>query len=221
MNEKEILKDTDRIAINKKTTMIIIGLIVIGVITGLIVNSYFITEANQDISEWNKGIDKWYERWENRSWGNYSWENNSWGNYTWGNETGNTNKTMYNDSNWSSFYQYLSPITYIDVIIPSVTVILLCISSYFLLALIVTYIKIYRNTQSKYVLGLLFVLIPLLTVAVFFIRVVKSLFFSSALEYSMVSVFLGFGIEGIGGMLSIISIFMIIGLGILLYLSNE
>ena len=226
MNKEKILNG-ESASFNIKPIYLIVGLIILGIIVGLFVSNYFIIDANESINDWNKNIDEWRGKWENYSWGNHSWGNFSWGNSSNFNKTSNTSNTSnttiqdHNQSNWTGFYEYLTPLTINDVILPIITTILLCISSFFLIALIVTYTKIYLNTKSKYILGLMFVLIPLLVVSIFLIRVVKSLFFSSALEYSMISTFLGFGISGLGGMLRIISVFMIIGLSILLYLSNQ
>lgn len=225
MNEKEIPTEGKHFQINKKPVYIMAILIAIGIITGLIVSNYFLVDANQSIEEWNEGIDSWNEKW-----GNYSWDNHSWGNYSWDNYSSNNtsdgnftqidNVTSNDNTSWADFYQHLTPLTYSDVILQIITVILLCISSYFLLAVNITYIKIYKSTKSKYIIGLFFVFTPLLIVSCFFIRVVKSLFFSSALEFNIISPILGFGISGLGGMLSILSVFMILGSGILIYLSN-
>lgn len=215
MNEKEKPTEEKRFQINKKPVYIMAILIAIGIITGLIVSNYFLVNANQSIEEWNEGIDSWNEKWGNYSWGNYSNDNVSDGNFTH-----SDNVTSNDNTSWADFYQHLTPLTYSDVFLQIITVILLCISSYFLLAVNITYIKIYKSTKSKYIIGLFFVFTPLLIVSCFFIRVVKSLFFSSALEFNLISPILGFGITGLGGMLSILSVFMIIGSGILIYLSN-
>ena len=229
MNNKGIIDSKNQNIINNssnKSFYIIAILIVLGVITGIILSSCFLNDANQSIAEWNKGIDEWNKKWENNSWGNNSRDNASWGNHSWENTSwdnaeNDTSTDQKNNTNWSGFYQYLTPLTFKDVLLPIVSVILLSISSFFLLGLNITYGKIYKDTKSKYILGLLFVLIPLLMVSIFLIRVTKSLFFSSALKFSIIEGLLGFGITGLGGMLSLISVFMIIGLGILIYLSNQ
>lgn len=214
--------------LNKKPLKIMGILIIIGIITGILASNYFIIDANQKIQKWNEGIKEWREKWQNFSWINHSlnnnsinYNNNSGGNYSNWNNTGNLSSTHQNNSNHTGYFQYLDQLSYNDVILPIMTVILLSISSYYLLALIVTYAKIYKSSKSKYILGLMFVLVPLLIVTTFFIRISKSLFFSSSLEYSLINTFFGFGVGGIGSMLSILSVFMIIGFGILLYLSNE
>lgn len=216
MNEKKKIYDERKLIIDKKIIMVLTALFVLGIFTGGIVGNYFFIDANQKIDEWNQGIDAWYD-----AWGNYSWENYTDGNYSNNNMSENYDDFYGNDANWSGFYEYLTPLTYNDVILPIISVILLCISSYLLLGLNITYARIFLNTKSKYVLGLVFVLFPLLVVFLFFLRISKSLFVSSAFKYSMIDSFLGFGVNGIGSMLSILSVFMIIGLSILFYLSNQ
>ena len=187
MNNKGIIDSKNQNIINNssnKSFYIIAILIVLGVITGIILSSCFLNDANQSIAEWNKGIDEWNKKWENNSWGNNSRDNASWGNHSWENTSwdnaeNDTSTDQKNNTNWSGFYQYLTPLTFKDVLLPIVSVILLSISSFFLLGLNITYGKIYKDTKSKYILGLLFVLIPLLMVSIFLIRVTKSLFFSS------------------------------------------
>jgi hypothetical protein len=47
------------------------------------------------------------------------------------------------------------------------------------------------------------------------------LYFSSAFKHDFISNALGFGIGGLGSIISILSIFEIIGLTIMFYLANE
>ena len=148
-------------------------------------------------------------------------ENNSW----W--DTNNTENSS-NDSLWGNnsfeygdYDPYLIPLTYNDVILPSIACILLCIVSYILAALNLIYIKIYLETKSKYIQGLLFVLIPLLIFSAFLIRVTKSLYFSSALKYSFIKFYFGFDIAGLGAIIILLTLFEIIGLAKLLQLSME
>ncbi len=223
MNKKLMMDDQKHGGFNKKSIMVIVVLVVIGIIIGMLTSTYFLNDANWEIKKWNKNIEEWGDKWQNFSWNNHTWDNS---NYSNGNDsdwykTGNFSSSNHNNSSWMGFYQPLTPLNYHDVILPSITTILLCISSLILLALIATYIKIFKDTKSKYILGLLLVLTPLLIVSVFFIRIAKSLFFSSALEYSFINYYFGFGINGIGGMMSILSIFMILGFTLLFYLSNE
>ena len=203
---------------NKKSITIILVLIVIGSIIGMLTSTYFLNDANQDIAEWNRSIDEWTEKWQNFSWDNHSWENH---NHSDSNDTDDVSSSTQYNSSWSGFYQKLTPLNFNDVLLPVTTTILLCITSLILLGLIVTYLKIFKDTKSKYILGLLLVLTPLLIVSTFLIRIVKSLYFSSALEFSLINTFFGFGINGIGGMISILSVFMIVGVSVLFYLSNE
>ena len=108
-----------------------------------------------------------------------------------------------------------------DIILPSIGVIIVCISAYFLLGLIIVYIKIFLKTNSKYIIGLLFFLIPLFIQSILSVNTLRSLFVSSAIPYMHIRESIGFGIGGLGGIIVMVSIFEIIGLSILLYLSTE
>lgn len=112
-------------------------------------------------------------------------------------------------------------LTFSDIILPSIGVIVVCISTYLLAGLIAIYIKIYLKTNSKYIVGLLFFLTPLFIQSIFSVNTLRSLFVSSAIPYMHIRKSIGFGIGGLGSILVIISIFEIIGLSILLYLSSE
>jgi len=90
-----------------------------------------------------------------------------------------------------------------------------------LIGLIVIYIKIFFTTNSKYIVGLLLFLIPLFIQSIFSINTLRSLFVSSAIPYFNIRESIGFGFGGLGGILIMVSIFEIIGLSILLYLSTE
>lgn len=113
------------------------------------------------------------------------------------------------------------PLTFSDIIIPSIGVIIVCISTYLLAGLIIVYIKIFMKTNSKYIAGLLFFLTPLFIQSIFSVNTLRSLFISSAIPFPHIRESIGFGIGGLGGILVILSIFEIIGLSILLYLSTE
>lgn len=113
------------------------------------------------------------------------------------------------------------PLTISDIILPSLGVIIVCISAYFLLGLIIVYLKIFLKTNSKYIVGLLFFLIPLFIYSILSINTLRSLFISSAIPYMHIRESIGFGFGGLGGILVMVSIFEIMGLGILLYLSTE
>jgi hypothetical protein len=108
-----------------------------------------------------------------------------------------------------------------DVILPTIGVIIVCISTYLLLGLILVYIKIFLTTSSKYIVGLLFFLIPLFIQSIFSVNTLRSLFISSAIPYFHIRESIGFGFGGLGGILMMVAIFEIIGLSILLYLSSE
>lgn len=113
------------------------------------------------------------------------------------------------------------PLTTSDIILPTLGVIIVCISTFLLLGLIIVYVKIFLNTSSKYIVGLLFFLTPLFIQSIFSINTLRSLFVSSAIPYFHIRESIGFGFGGLGGILIMVSIFEIIGLSILLYLSSE
>ena len=113
------------------------------------------------------------------------------------------------------------PLSTTDIILPSIGVIIVCVSTYLLLGLIIVYIKIFFTSSSKYIVGLLFFLVPLFIQSIFSINTLRSLFVSSAIPYFNIRESIGFGFGGLGGILILVSIFEIIGLSILLYLSSE
>ena len=113
------------------------------------------------------------------------------------------------------------PLSIEDIILPSIGVIIVCITAYFLIGLIIVYMKIFLRTNSKYVVGLLFFLIPLFIQSILSINTLRSLFVSPAIPYMNIRESIGFGLGGLGGILVMISVFEIIGLSILLYLSTE
>jgi len=113
------------------------------------------------------------------------------------------------------------PLTISDIIVPSIGVIIVCISTFLLLGLIIVYFKIFLTTSSKYIVGLLFFLIPLFIQSIFSVNTLRTLFISSAIPYLNIKESIGFGFGGLGGILIMVSIFEIIGLSILLYLSSE
>jgi hypothetical protein len=108
-----------------------------------------------------------------------------------------------------------------EIILPTFGVIIVCISTFLLIGAIAIYIKIALKTKSKYILGLLFFLIPLFIQSIFSVTALRSLFVSSAIPFSHIRESIGFGTGGFGGILVILSVFEIIGLSILLYLSSE
>jgi len=123
--------------------------------------------------------------------------------------------------NFHDFPLESEPLTTADVIIPTLGVIIVCISAFLLIGLIAVYFKIFLKSTSKYVAGLLFFLLPLFIHSIFSINALRSLFVSSAIPYNQIRESVGFGFGGLGGTLAILSVFEIIGLTILLYLSTE
>lgn len=118
------------------------------------------------------------------------------------------------------FYN-LQPLATSDIIIPTLGVIIVCISTFLLVGLIVVYLKVFMKSNSKYIVGLLFFLFPLFIQSIISINTLRSLFTSSSIPFHTIRESVGFGIGGLGGMLVILSIFEIFGLSILLYLSTE
>jgi hypothetical protein len=112
-------------------------------------------------------------------------------------------------------------LTISDIILPSIGVTIVCICAYFLLGLIIVYMKIFLKTNSKYIVGLLFFLIPLFIQSILSVNTLRSLFVSPAIPYMHIRESIGFGLGGLGGIIVMISVFEIIGLSILLYLSTE
>ena len=115
----------------------------------------------------------------------------------------------------------IEPLSFSDIILPALGVIVVSISTFLLVGLIIVYLKIFLSSNSRYIVGLLFFLFPLLIQSVFFLNALRSLFVSSRIPFFSVRESIGFSIGGLGGMLVILSIFEIVGLTILLYLSNE
>ena len=115
----------------------------------------------------------------------------------------------------------VDPLTSSEIILPALGVTVICISMFMLIGLIAVYIKIFVKTGSKYIAGLLFFLAPLFIQSIFSINTLRSLFVSAAIPFPNIRESLGFGVGGFGGILVILSIFEIIGLSILLYLSTE
>lgn len=123
--------------------------------------------------------------------------------------------------NYQDFIFEVEQLSLSDIIIPTLGVIIVCISAFLLIGLIAVYIKIFLISNSKYIAGLLFFLFPLWVQSFFLINTLRSLFVSSAIPFQHIRESIGFGIGGLGGILVILSLFEIIGLSILLYLSIE
>ena len=113
------------------------------------------------------------------------------------------------------------PLTFSDIIIPTVGVVIVSVSTFLLIGLVAIYVKIFFKSKSKYVGGLLFFLSPLLIQSLFSLNALRSLFVSARIPFHSIRESVGFSWGGLGGMLVILSIFEIIGLTILLYLSSE
>jgi len=115
----------------------------------------------------------------------------------------------------------VDPLTSSEIFLPALGVTVVCISMFLLIGLIAVYIKVFVKTGSKYIAGLLFFLAPLFIQSIFSINTLRSLFVSAAIPFQNIRESIGFGVGGFGGILVILSIFEIIGLSILLYLSTE
>lgn len=121
------------------------------------------------------------------------------------------------------FGDYLGPLKASEIILPSLGIIIFCISIFLLIGLIIVYIKIFLKTNSKYITGLLFFLAPLFIQSILLVNTLRSLFISPAIpeDFGPLQETIGFGFGGLGGIIVMVSIFEIIGLSILLYLSTE
>jgi len=119
------------------------------------------------------------------------------------------------------YYFRVEPLTPSEIILPALGVTVVCISMFLLIGLIAVYIKIFVKTGSKYIAGLLFFLAPLFIQSIFSINTLRSLFVSAAIPFQNIRESIGFGVGGFGGILVILSVFEIIGLSILLFLSTE
>jgi len=116
----------------------------------------------------------------------------------------------------------VTPLTTAEVFLPTLGVIVVCISMFLLIGLIAVYFKVFAKTKSKYIAGLLFFLIPLFIQSIFSVSTLRSLFVSPALPFGHgIRESIGFEWGGLGQILVVVSIFESIGLSILLYLSNE
>jgi hypothetical protein len=119
----------------------------------------------------------------------------------------------------------VTPLTTSEIILPTLGVIIVCISMFLLLGLIAVYFKVFAKTKSKYIIGLFFVLLPLFIESIFLVYTLRSLFASSAMPAIPsghgIGGNIGFEMGGLGQILVIVSVFESIGLSILLYLSNE
>ena len=191
------IKDEKIPAFNKKSIGLIGGLVIAGIITGLILSTVFVNEANDRIREFNDQFGQ---------------EGSS--------GTIQIPPSTTEGSGFGTIIQ-IRPLTTEDIVFPMLGVIIVCISVFLLIGLIAVYIKIFMKTKSRYVTGLLFFLAPLLLQSIYSVNVLRSLFFSAFIPFGGIGESVGFGFGGLGGILVIVSLFEIFGLSILLYLSNE
>jgi hypothetical protein len=219
MNIEDIKpKKNDFIIVKKKTIAVITILIVLGFITGFLLSHFFSVEANQRIDDYNERMKKFYQNWNQYSWNNSYWNNTNSNNSWWSNWSSSNN----NDSTgWYGYDPYLKNLNPSDVLMPSIGVVSICIAIFLLIGLIIAYIRIFLVSKSSYMAGLMFVFIPLLIISLFLVNTLRALYFSSAMPHSILGSALGFGIDGLGGIISILSLFEIIGFTILLYLTME
>lgn len=193
----------DFITIKKKTMGILAILIILGLITGFILANFFYNEANQKIDEYNDNMSKWLQIWDNSSSNNSSsYINNQ-----------STNNTYYNP--------YIKNITPSDVILLTISVIAVSIVIYLKAGIISAYLYIFFKSKSPYILSLILVFIPLLIVSLFLLNMLRALYYSSALEFSILASSLGFGVQGLAAIICTVTLIEIFGLSILLYLTNE
>ena len=209
MNIEEIKpKKNDFITIKKKTIVILSILIILGLITGLLLANFFYNEANQKIDDYNDNLNKMFQRWNNSFSNNSEWFNSS---------SSNHNQSIYND-----YYDpYLKNLVPSDVILLTIGVIGICIAIYLKIGIISSYLYIFLKSKSPFIISLLLVFIPLFIISLFLLNILRALYYSSALEFSILASALGFGVEGLAAIIGIVSLIEIIGLCLLFYLTNE
>jgi predicted membrane channel-forming protein YqfA (hemolysin III family) len=119
----------------------------------------------------------------------------------------------------------VTPLTTSEIILPTLGVIVVCISMFLLIGLLAVYFKVFAKTKSKYIIGLFFVLMPLFIESIFLVCTLRSLYASPAIPALSpghnIHESIGFEMGGLGQILVIATLFENIGLCILLYLSNE
>lgn len=201
-------KKNDFITIKKETVAILALLIIFGLITGFILANFFYIEANQKIDEYNDNINKWFQIWNNSASNNSDWVNSS--------------SPFFNQSTNNNYYSpFLQSLTPFDVILLSIGVIAICITIYLKIGIISTYLYIFFKSKSPYIIGLILVFIPLIIISLFLLNMLRALYYSSALEFSILASSLGFGVDGLAAIICIVTLIEIIGLCILFYLTNE
>ncbi len=138
------------------------------------------------------------------------------------NETNDIIQQINNQPYFPGDYPYLQqPLTMDQIILPTFGVVIVCISMLLLVGTIAVYIKIGLKTKSRYIVGLLIFLTPLLVETAFSLSALRSLFISAVIPYERIRWSIGFGFGGFGGVLVVTSVFETIGLTMLLYLSTE
>jgi hypothetical protein len=116
----------------------------------------------------------------------------------------------------------VTPLTPAEVFLPMLGTVVVCISMFLLIGLNAVYFKVFAKTKSKYIAGLLFFLVPLFIQSIFSVSTLRSLFVSPAIPFGHgFRESIGFEWGGLGQIIVFVSLFEIIGLSILLYLSNE
>ena len=116
----------------------------------------------------------------------------------------------------------VTPLTTSEIILPTLGVVVVCVSMFLLIGLIAVYFKVFAKTKSKYIVGLFFVLVPLFIESIFLVYTLRSLYASPAIPPGHgIQESIGFEMGGLGQILVIVTLFENIGLAILLYLSNE
>ncbi len=199
-------KKNDFITIKKKTVFILAILIILGLITGFILANFFYNETNYKIDEYNNNMNKWFETWNSSS-NNSGWFNSS--------------SSINNQSKYNNYNPFLKNLTPSDVILLSIGVILICITIYLKIGIISTYLYVFFKSKSPYIIGLILVFIPLIIISLFLLNMLRALYYSSALEFSILASALGFGVEGLAAIICIVTLIEIFGLSILFYLTNE
>jgi len=194
---KQIPINDDKIpGYNKKAIRLIILLIVCGIIAGFLLSIVFVDQANYRLEHPND---------RHKPMPPPNWD---------------VNNSLFNNSFLNnSYYSSREPLTILEVILPTIGVMIVCISTFLLIGLIAVYVKIFLTTGSRYVVGLLLFLMPLLIQTFFFIYAMGNLFDVYRIPFYRGS--FGFEFGGLGGVLIIVSIIESIGLSILLYLSSE
>jgi len=98
---------------------------------------------------------------------------------------------------------------------------ILCMGLVVISALVLSYIRIYRATKSKYIAALLLFFIPALIKSIFTLRTMYSVVRIIATQKSSIVQDIGFSHSGFAGILLIVSIFELVAASTLLYLSMK